>query len=222
MAAAPDAAPSADARAAGSAGSLDLRTLLRDGAAHADITHHLDALDAHERLRQMLAVKGKWLKALYERMEAGPTFTLEELAPPDSVGKTLIYEGRNSLALFTRFQKRFLRTQSGVIVGYNHQLMQWLTGPGYFVVQAPDGKPPVPNEPYVDYITEPPEIPQGWPTYKPNSRGLSKLVYGGMHDYLRRVATNVAVGRAFLGDKDRNAYFSLTLQPPVTALARAS
>jgi hypothetical protein len=218
MAAAPDtAAPDETAEPA------ELRGMLEDGAKGADVTRHLDALDPPERLRQVLAVKGKWVKALYDAAAGSPRVRLEEFVPTSTTGKTLIYEGRNSLALFTRFQKRFLRTKSGVIVGYNHQAMMWFTGPGYFVFQDADGKAPVRDEPYVDYITEPPEFPEGWPKYKPNDRGMSKVVYGFMHDYMRRVADTVYVGKAYrlaedIGPaEDLGAYFSLTLQPVTPA-----
>ena len=68
------------------------------------------------------AIKGSRVKALYDAVAGAPPATLDELVPPSSAGTTLIYEGRNSLALFTRVQKRFLRTKSGVIVGYTVQL----------------------------------------------------------------------------------------------------
>jgi hypothetical protein len=216
MATAPDAVSTASEQDAASepAAPATLRALLQGEASAADITRHLDALDPAARLAEVLAVKGKWVKALYDRMADGPVLSLEEFVPRATAGATLIYEGRNSLAMFTRFQKRFLRLPSGVIVGYNHQSMQWITGPGYFVMQAPDGQPPVPGEPYVDYITEPPEVPEGWPAYKSNNRGLSKSVYANMHDYLRRVATGVVVGKAYRAGEDIGAHFSLTLQPP--------
>lgn len=213
MAAAPDVTEQAAENAENAAPS-ELRGMLQAGASAAEIARHLDALDPAEKLRQVLAVKGKWVKALYERAADAPRVSLEEFVPASTTGTTLIYEGRNSLTMFTRFQKRFLRTQSGVIVGYNHQSMMWITGPGYFVFQDADGKPPVPDEPYIDYITEPPEIPEGWPPYKPNAGGLSGTVYGNMHDYMRRVATGVYVGKAYREEEDRDAYFSLTLQPP--------
>ncbi|MBK8252742.1 MAG: hypothetical protein IPK82_08745 [Polyangiaceae bacterium] len=197
-----------------------LRGLLEEGATSAQIAAFLDALNENEKLRQVLAVKGKWVGVLYDRVADAPPVSLDEFVPPDSVGTTLIYEGRNSLALFTRFQKRFLRTKKGVIVGYNHQTMMWFTGPGYFVFQPADGNPPVPNEPFIDYVAEPPVIPEGWPKYKSNEDGMSKAVYYNMHDYMRRVAKNVYVGKAYrlaedIGPaEDIGAYFSLTLQPP--------
>jgi len=217
MSAAPDAAPAPrpDTDAAPeSAAPSELRAMLQGDVAWPDITRHLEALDPEERLRQVLAVKGKWVKALYDRFTGAAPASLDEFVPRSTTGTTVIYEGRNSLAMFTRFQKRFYRTASGVVVGYNHQSMQWITGPGYFVVQPADGQPPVPDELYIDYITEPPEIPEGWPAYKPNSKGLSRTVYFNMHDYMRRVAAGVYVGKAYRETEDRDAYFSLTLQPP--------
>lgn len=209
MAAAPDAVSATDA-----APPSELGTLLKAGAASADIARHLDALDPVEKLRQVLAVTGKWVHALHAAVADVPPLSLDEFVPPSTTGTTLIYEGRNSLAMFSRFQKRFFRTKSGVIVGYNHQTMKWATGPGYFVVQPADGKEPVPNELYIDYITEPPEIPEGWPPFKPNSRGLSRAVYYNTHDYMRRVATGVYVGKAYRLTEDINACFTLTLPPP--------
>ena len=215
MSAAPDAgpAPSPNAEAAPEA-VPELRAMLEGEATWSDITRHLDALDVAERLRQVLACKGKWVKALYDRMEGAPPATVDEFVPASTTGTTVIYEGRNSLAMFTRFQKRFYRTASGVVVGYNHQTWQWVTGPGYFVVQPADGQPPVPDQLYIDYITEPPEVPEGWPAYKPNSKGLSRGVYFNMHDYMRRVATGVYVGKAYRAGEDIDAHFSLTLPPP--------
>lgn len=209
MSAAPDTASSASTDA-----GQNLRDLLKSGAPWQQIQRHLDALDLSERLRQVLMVKRSGVKALYDRFESAPPATVDEFVPPSTTGKTVIYEGRNSLLLFSRFQKRFFRTESGVVVGYNHQTWQFITGPGYFVVQAADGKPPVPSELYIDYITEPPTIPEGWPAYKPNSRGFSRGVYFNMHDYMRRVATGVYVGKAYRAGEDIDAHFSLTLPPP--------
>ncbi len=217
MSAAPETGSDVSENGAPSAETVEapaLLGMLKAGTTSADVGRHLDSLTPEERLRQVLSVKGKWVKALYETAAGSAPVSLEEFVPESTKGTTVIYEGRNSLAMFTRFQKRFLRTQSGVIVGYNHQSMQWVTGPGYFVFQAADGEPPVPNEAYIDYITEPPEIPEGWPPYKPNTKGLSKSVYANMHDYMRRVANGVYVGKAYRGSEDIGAYFSLTLQPP--------
>ena len=158
----------------------------------------------------MLAVTGKRVPALYAAVADAPPMTIDDFFPPDTAeGTTLIFEGRNSLPLFSRFQKRFTK-KNGVIVGYNHQSNAWITGPGYFVLTAGDATHP--GEILFDYTIEPPFFPSGWPAYKPNASGASRLVYFNMKDYCRRVASGVVVGAAFKGGVAQNAWFSLTAQ----------
>ena len=116
------------------------------------------------------------------------------------------WAGKNSLALFTHFEKRFAR-QNGVVVGYNFNPgIAWFTGPGYFTtVQAPDR----PREILFDYTRVPSTPPAGWPPVKPNSGGTAKLVYGGMHDFCRRVSSTVIIGAATRLGKPIDAYFVL-------------
>jgi hypothetical protein len=191
------------------ASSRSLAALLAEGAPYAEISSHLDGLSPEARLAEVLGITGKRVGKLYEAVAGGPTVTLDEMVAPGEKG-TVIYEGRNSLPAFSRFQKRFLRLPSGVIVGYNHQTMSFVTGPGYFLVKAADGKGEHGKELFFDYTEAPPEAPAGWPAYKPNDRGLSNSVYGGMIDYVRRVARGVVVGKAYRGGVSQNAYFSLT------------
>ena len=186
-----------------------LARLLETQASAADIERHLDALDATARLEQVLAVTGRGVKRLYEAVEGGTPPTLEELVPSGTEG-VIIYEGRNSLAAFSRFQKRFVR-KGGLVLGYNHQTMSFVTGPGYFVVHPPAGSGDHGKELDFDYTKSPPSEPAGWPAYKPNERGLSQFVYGHMHDFVRRVARGVVVGKAYRKGVDQGAYFSLTL-----------
>ncbi|MFO0759452.1 MAG: hypothetical protein U0359_23375 [Byssovorax sp.] len=198
------------ATAASTATSATLTQMLRDGAAAGEIERHLDALAPDARLAEVLAVTGGGVKRLYEAVKGAPTVTLEEFLPASHAG-TLIYEGRNSLAAFSRFQKRFQRMESGEVVGYNHQTMSFVTGPGYFVVREASGEGPHGSELYFDYTAAPARAPEGWPTFAPNERGLSRLVYAHMIDYVRRVAKGVVVGKAYKKGVDQNAYFTLTL-----------
>lgn len=185
-----------------------LRALLDGGARYPDISAHLDALAANERLEQVLAVTGSRVGKLYEAVAGGPPITVSELFPRDaSEGKTVILEGRNSLPAFSRFQKRFSR-RGDVVVGYNHQSMSFVTGPGFFVTT--DGDATHPGEVLFDYTLEPPFVPDGWPTYRPNGAGMSSLVYEHMKDYCRRVARGVIVGAAFKRGRAENAFFTLT------------
>lgn len=173
------------------------------------IAAHLDALPADERVRQVLAVTSRGVKALYEAVAGSPVLTFDDFVPAGESG-TVIFEGRNSLPLFTRFQKRFTRSQ-GQVIGYNHQTWGWVTGPGYFVVKPPEGEGPHPDELFFDYTAEPPlPGPEGWPTYAPNGKGLSRAVYANMKDYCRRVAKGILVGKAYKLGVDQGAYFSLS------------
>ena len=168
----------------------NLSALLRSGASSREMADHLDGLSAEARLGEVLAITGGGVGKLYAAVADAPTVTPEEFLPPSTKG-TLVYEGRNSLAAFSRFQKRFLRLESGVIVGYNHQSMSFVTGPGYFLVHAPSGSGDHGKELDFDYTSKPPSEPPGWPSYKPNENGLSRFVYGHMHDYVRRVAESL-------------------------------
>ena len=196
------------AKSAAPASASSLTALIDRRADYPAISAYLDALSSDERLAQMLAVDHGRVSRLYDAVKGGPAVTLDDFFPksiPDGV--TLILEGRNSLPMFTHFQKRFCR-RDGVVVGFNFQTMSFVTGPGYFVTTAGDDTHP--GELLFDYTQEPPFIPEGWPAYKPNAKGLSRAVYYNMKDYCRSVATGVVVGAAFKGGAAQNAYFSLT------------
>jgi hypothetical protein len=183
--------------------------LLKQGASARDIASHLDALAVRERLEQVLAITAGNVGKLYDAVEGAPTITLEEWVPKSEKG-TAIREGRNSLpGPVSRFQKRF-QWVGDQLIGYNHQWVAPITGPGYFETKAAPGTGNHPTEMYFDYRFTPPSEPAGWPPFKPNDKGLSKLVYGGMVDTCRRVATGVLVGKAYQNGKAQGAYFTLT------------
>ena len=200
----------ASTTSAASSSAKDLVSLVDGGATYKQISAHLDGLSSAERLAQVLAVTGKRVAKLYEAVADAPPITVDDFFPtttPD--GKTLIFEGRNSLPMFSRFQKRFQR-RNGRIVGYNHQTMSFVTGPGFF--ELVPGDETHPNEILFDYTRgEPPFVPDDFPAYKPNDKGLSNAVYAGMKDFCRRVARGVVVGAAFKNGKPADAWFSLTL-----------
>ena len=204
----PTPASSSSSSATSASASGGLGALVDGGGTYKGISAHLDALDPGTRLAHVLAVTGKRVGKLYDAVSDAPPIAVDDFFPPDTPdGKTLIFEGRNSLPLFSRFQKRFCK-KNGVIVGYNHQSNGWLTGPGYFVLTAGDASHP--GEILFDYTLEPPFFPEGWPAYKPNASGVSRLVYQNMKDYCRRVAKGVIVGTAFKGGVAQGAWFSLT------------
>jgi hypothetical protein len=187
--------------------------LVRDHASAAELASHLDGLAPDDRVEQVIAVKGRALARLWELVAGTAPLTLDEMLPPAEKG-TRIYEGRNSLPAFTRFQKRMTRLSSGQIIGYNHQVAAPVTGPGYFVVKAPPESGEHQGELYFDYAefdtAAPSEAPEGWPPFKPNEAGLSALVYAHMQDYCRRVARGVLIGKAYKNEVSQNAWFTLT------------
>lgn len=166
---------------------------------------HLDGLDVTTRVQQCRALGKRLQRRLWEVTADAPAFTLEDLIPPTETG-TVIWAGKNSLPLFTHFEKRFAR-QNGTVVGFNFNPgIAWFTGPGYFTtVQAPER----PREILFDYTRVPAAAPPGWPAVKPNSSGTAKLVYGGMHDFCRRVSQTVIIGAATRLGKPIDAYFVL-------------
>jgi hypothetical protein len=179
--------------------------LARADVTQAQLAAHLDALDADERVRQSRALGKAQQRRLWEVCADAPAFTVEDLIPATETG-TVRWAGKNSLPLFTHFEKRFCR-QDGAVFGFNFNPgIAWFTGPGYFAtVQPPDR----PREILFDYTRVPERAPEGWPAVKANTGGTGKLVYGGMHDFCRRVSSTVIIGAATRLGKPIDAYFVL-------------
>jgi hypothetical protein len=170
----------------------------------------LDGMTHGERMAAITALSGPALQAKLYAMGAGaPVVTPADLVPPDATPlREVIFHGKNSLPMFSLFQKRFCRppAERGTdeLWGYNHQTMSWATGPGYFVVHREGDAPAA-----IDYRRVPPQQPPGWPAVKPNDAGLSRFVYKDMIDYLRRVSRHVLIGHATKGGKSLPNYFVL-------------
>ena len=168
-----------------------------------EITEHLDKLDKNSRIEEVVALKKKHQITLWELAVDGKELDLDYLVPKDA--KTLDpypFEGKNSLPVFTRFQKVFYKMSNGEIGGYNKSPIGWLIGWGYMVVEKSDKNP---KELGVNYLKLPNEKPEGWPKIKPNG-----LVYGNMIDYLRWVSKDVLIGRAYrAGEKEMPNWFVL-------------
>ena len=54
----------------------------------------------------------------------------------------------------------------------------------------------------------------GWPEIVDNHYRLSRFVYAGMIDYLRRVSTHVLIGRATRAGRELPNYFALCREDP--------
>ncbi|NUN15967.1 MAG: hypothetical protein HUU55_20260 [Myxococcales bacterium] len=169
----------------------------------------MDALPPDLRLALIRTFSRKFQADLFEAAK-GRRVTLAHIVPAGTKPLVeVIHEGKNTLPAFTQFQKRFCRSPLAPdkeLWGYNHQTMAWATGPGYFVAFE-DG-----NEIAIDYTKIPPSKPETWPAILRNDQRLSRFVYNGTIDYLRRVSAHVTIGRATRANKPMDAWFVLCRQ----------
>lgn len=178
-------------------------SLIERGASAEEIAGHLDGLDEAARIEQVRACGAGNQKKLWEII-AGKTVNVATFVPESDA--TVIYAGRNSLPVFSLFQKRFWRpADGGSVVGYNHQTMSPFTGPGYFHTKDSDN-----GELLFDYTELPTLRPPGWPPIKPNKGLIAGPVYGGMKDYCRRVSKDTVLGTAHKNGKPMGQFFLLT------------
>lgn len=173
--------------------SQSLAVLIGAGADPQALATYLDGLSSTARIAEVQGLARAMLQRLYARCESSPPLLLTDMVSTETpCQQEVIFAGCNNLPLFRLFEKRFAKTPGGAIVGYNHQSMRAVTGPGYFTV-VPAG-----NELLIDYTKTPTrdEVPATWPTPQPNNRGLSHLVYKNLHDFCRRVSRDVVIGHA--------------------------
>jgi hypothetical protein len=168
------------------------------------LAQYLDALEEARRIEETRSLGAKQQEALWHAAEGSEPLTLEHFVPADRAPlQEVIHWGRNSLPLFTRFQKRFCRAprEAGTpdLWGYNEQPLKWATGPGYFVCRATTGAELDHHGVVIDYTLQPAGKAPGWPAFIPNDRRLSRFVYNGTRDYMRGVSRHVSIGRASRG-----------------------
>jgi hypothetical protein len=189
--------------------SKTLTDLLREErVTQPQLAAHLDALDSASRVQQIRALDKAAQKRLWEACAEAPAFTVEQLVAGVAAGTPVIWAGKNSLGIFTIFEKRFAKVGADII-GYNHQSISWLTGPGFFTaIPSPEST----KEVRIDYTKEPAattKLPSGWPAIKPNKAGLSRFIYNNLYDYLRYVSKDVCIGYATRLGKPMDSYFVL-------------
>ncbi len=196
----------------------DLTELLRDPSIElARVTEHLESQNHPERVEQVVALKRKDQEKLWAIAEKSKPLSLSYVLPDSAEPLQYFpFEGKNSLPLFTRFQKVFYRDSKGNICGYNNSPVGWLVGPGYYVCGM---NPKAPEyEIQVDYTRLPEEHPPGWPRIKSNDIFPTRFVYGGTKDNLRWVSKDVVIGRAFrMGEDPMPNWFVLCRAQPAPA-----
>lgn len=187
------------------------------------IQGHLDSLAFEQQLKECMALGKKEQSRLFELAENNPC-TLDDLVPAGtSPDQQVVFEGKNTLPVFTRFQKIFCRAKDdpNLLYGFNEGFTRKFIGPGYFVAHMCDVPPSKPHWPahgasVVNYSMVPPSndvVVPGWPKVKPNSSGLQMFVYKGTRDFMRKITDDVSIGEAFKGAKPLNNFFTLVRRP---------
>ena len=187
-----------------------LATELRRGAADMDgLATWLDGLSKAERSAEILTL-GKAAQRTLWSLCNGRAVTIEDMVPMGTPAyQPVRHIGKNSLPVFSRFEKRFCRIEadSKLLVGYNEGPTRPYIGPGYFTTRISEETQR--GHTVIDYTMIRSERADGWPDIKPNTRGMCKVVYGNMLDYLRKVSTHVTIGKAWKNGKETENYFML-------------
>ena len=192
-----------------------LKELLnKPGVKLEEVTTYIDSLQHPERVQQVRDLGRKEQEVMWAISENSKKIDYDYLMPPDAKPfEVFPFEGKNSLPLFTKFQKVFYKDNQGRICGYNNAWIGWLVGPGYYVTR----KNPK-NEEFelqVDYTQIPDEKPESWPEIKSNDIFPTNFVYGGTRDNLRWVSKDVLIGRAFkMGEDPMPNWFVLCRAQP--------
>jgi hypothetical protein len=171
----------------------------------------LDSLDPETRLLEARAIGPAAQRRLWPMLDA-TDLTLADFVPTSAEPLTSVrHYGRNTLPVFKLFEKRFCRAPDGTdtagLWGYNEGSTRPLVGPGYFVCRDTDGDDR--GSVVIDYTLVPSGKCDEWPDYKPNEAGVSRFVYSGMQDFMRRISNHVTLGRAYIKGKASNNYFIL-------------
>jgi hypothetical protein len=175
----------------------------------------LDAMTHQQRLATLHSLGRDAQRRLWHAVDGFGALTLASLVPSATPANQQVrHFGKNTLPLFTTFEKRFLRPPAEdaaaprELHGYNFQsstVATWFAGPGYFVATVAPDRP----ELLIDYRQLPATRPAGWPAIRSNECGGGRLVYGFMVDTLRKVSDHVTIGRANRHGKDMDAWFLL-------------
>ena len=171
---------------------------------------------------QVLTLSGAHQARLFEKAADSKNLSLEDFVPSSAADlKPVHHAGRNTiptLEYFQYFQKRFTRQLGAAeeLIGYNHSNAFFIK-PGYFVAYETKGMGLCWERRggvVIDYHRVPEgEVPQRWPSVRPNGEGLQRLVYYQTRDFMRRVSEGVTIGLAAKEDSsgDRVLDFWFTL-----------
>lgn len=193
---------------------MDLTVLIEPKIDLERLSEVLDGLGHEGRVHTTRTWTKKQMKALFEAAKGFRPIDFDFLVPSVGPLVEVIHDGKNTLPLFTHFQKRFVKLEGEdlEVAGYNHQSMSPITGPGYFGVTKGEGEHE--GELVLDYTKVPKKKPDSWPEIVPNEGGIAGIVNGGMVDYLRGLSSHVSIGVAYKDGKHRNQWFALVRRDP--------
>jgi hypothetical protein len=184
---------------------MSIHDFFRDGKCDLPgLAQDLDSLAGARRIEQVRLLTAKEQELLWNAAEGTSPLALDHFVP-SAVGplQEVIHWGKNSLPLFSKFQKRFCRPPSDArtpdLWGYNEQPLKLFTGPGYFVCRATTAADLDQHGVVIDYTLQPGGKADGWPAFIPNDKRLSRFIYNGTRDYMRGVSRHVSIGRASRG-----------------------
>lgn len=193
--------------------SRALLALLREATVKPiEVAGVLDDMSSAERIAAVRSLGRAEQRRLYDAASGFRELRMTDMVAANVPAmKPVRHYGKNTLPLFTHFEKRFTRPADAdpnaptQLWGYNEGSARWITGPGYFVLRADTDR----GELLVDYNLVPPAHPPEWPEIRSNESGLSRFVYGFMIDRLRGVSKHVTIGSAARKGKDLGSWFVL-------------
>jgi hypothetical protein len=200
--------------ATNSSPQADLKALLQapepDGSAVAEVFDGLALGDCVLAARTLSGTRTQ--RQLWKAAASQEPIDVDDLIPHDyDPMKPVVFHGKNSLPAFIEFRKICCRAPGdrarGELWGYNDTTIEPLIGPGYYVVH--DTKGSELGGAAFDYTELPTDRADGWPVIRPNTYRLSRFVYNGTVDYMRRVARDVFIGTATRKDRELGNYFIL-------------
>ena len=177
---------------------MKVASLIAGGATAEEVRQHLIELDPGPVHEECLALSPAELRTLWQRASA------DEVRPQARLvtGASAVYVGRNSLRLFSSFEKWFARLGDHV-VGCNRHPLSSFIGPGYFSVVERG------TDLEFDYSVVPSEAPTGWPRPAANTRLMARPVYGGLLDRVVWLTASTLIGAAFRDTRPLDSYFIL-------------
>jgi enoyl-CoA hydratase/carnithine racemase len=184
----------------GAEAGAELRALLAAQTPDAQaIERLLDRLKEPERIAATRSLDGRAQKKLWYAADGFRGLTLADIVPPNVPALTQVrHYGKNSQPAFTQFEKRFFRPEGqdprapSELGGANFQVIQLLTGPGYYTAHNSTSRP---GEVVLDYRRVPVQKPADWPRIVKNQWGRGAIFYGSI-DLATRCAASPSTSRS--------------------------